>query len=572
MKRIKKLASLMLAVILVLAMGIQVMANEVPVTITLPEDALLDGHEFTAYQIFTGTQANVEDQLASVEWASEINAKDFLAELNGLEAFKDCTTARDVAEALATNTALAEQVAQIAYKHVQGAGRKLQAGANSMPAGYYLIVDTTENVGADGVYNAALLQATKNVEVQVKTDKPSLDKKITENGNPVDFNNGAIGQVVNYELTSKVPDMSHYVNYKYVVTDVMSKGLTLNKDSVKVTVGGVEALYTLNEINIPEDAGNEYAEGTAFKIVFTNFYETYKNSKGAEIKITYSATINENAVIGTVGNPNEASLKYSNNPNKVGEGDDFPENPDENDPSGKTPWDETRTFVTAIELFKTDENGNALPGAQFKITGTKLITTLVTGIEYVEKANGGYWQIQDDEGNISYTDVAPTTQGLSDAAKAKYVNPDVQYGKETANRKVTEAEAVNATAEVGVDGILRIEGLAAGDDYVITEIMAPNGYNLLANPIKLVINYADPAEGQTTCTWSGTYDLQDGNGAKELGFNGDIGALTFSVENKSGSLLPSTGGIGTTIFYVVGGVLVAGAGILLVTKKRMSAR
>lgn len=230
MKRIKKLASLMLAAILVLAMGIQVMANEVPVTITLPEDALLDGHEFTAYQIFTGTQANVEDQLASVEWASEINAKDFLAELNGLEAFKDCTTARDVAEALATNTALAEQVAQIAYKHVQGVGRKLQAGANSMPAGYYLIVDTTKDVGENGVYNAALLQATKNVEVKVKTDKPSLDKKITENGKPVDFNNGAIGQVVNYELTSKVPDMSHYVNYKYVVTDVMSKGLTLNKD------------------------------------------------------------------------------------------------------------------------------------------------------------------------------------------------------------------------------------------------------------------------------------------------------------------------------------------------------
>ncbi|MCI8430765.1 MAG: isopeptide-forming domain-containing fimbrial protein [Lachnospiraceae bacterium] len=584
MKRIKKLASLMLAAIMTLAMAIPAMANSVNVTITLPDDELLKGHTFTAYQIFTGTQTDDtdENELAGVEWASEINAEDFLTALKGIEnsPFAACTTAADVAKVLssdpAPSAAVLEKVAQLAYDNKQGNGTTLVAGPNTMPAGYYVIVDTTENLGADAVRNAALLAATKNVTVQTKTDKPTLEKKIIENGQPVDFNNGAIGQVVNYQLKSTVPDMSHYENYKFVVNDVMGKGLTFG-DDVEVTVGGVEAKVTVTKEEVTDDYkaahsinSNDYDGGTAIKIVFNDFFETYKNSAGAEIIVTYTGTINKDAVIGTAGNPNQASLKYPNNPNEVGEGDDF----NGTEPSGNTPWDETRTFVTAVELFKTDENGKALSGAQFKITGTKLITTLVTGVEYVVQENGGYWQIKDAEGNISYTDVSPSTQGLTQAALNRYVDPDVQYAKETIARKETTGTAVNATAEVGEDGILRIEGLAAGN-YEITEVMAPNGYNMLAKPILLTITYDDPTgEGVTNCTWSGTYDMQDGEGEKALtlGSAANNFALSFSVQNQSGSVLPSTGGIGTTIFYVVGGILVVAAGILLVTKKRMSAR
>lgn len=585
MKRIKKLASLMLAAIMMLAMAIPAMANSVNVTITLPEDALLDGHTFTAYQIFTGTQTDAagENELASVEWASEIKSDEFLADLKAMEdsPFADCITADDVAKVLSAepplSAAVLEKVAQTAYDNRQGDGTALVAGANTMPAGYYVIVDTTEDLGADAVRNAALLAATKNVTVQTKTDKPTLEKKIIEDNQPVDFNNGAIGQVVHYQLTSKVPDMSHYENYKFVVNDVMGKGLTFGNDVV-VTVNGQPAAVTVTNETVTEEyktahgiTSTEYDGGTAIKIVFNNFFETYKNSTGADIVVTYTGTINENAVIGTVGNPNQASLKYPNNPNEVGEGDDFKD--DGTDPSGNTPWDETRTFVTAVELLKTDENGTALSGAQFKIEGTKLITTLVTGIEYVVQSDGGYWQIEDADGNIAYTDVSPETQGLTQAALDKYVDTTVQYAKQTVDRKVTTGEAVQATAEVGSDGILRIEGLASGE-YTITEVMAPNGYNMLAKPIILTITYTDPAENATTCTWGGTYDMQDGEGAKPLtvGTDENANVLAFSVQNQSGSLLPSTGGIGTTIFYVVGGILVVAAGILLVTKKRMSAR
>lgn len=591
MKRIKKLASLMLAAIMMLAMAIPAMANSVNVTITLPEEGLVKGHTFTAYQIFTGTQTDAadENELASVEWASEINSEKFLEGLKAMEdsPFTACTTAADVAKVLsskdpAPSAAVLEKVAQLAYENRKtgdGIGTVLEAGPNTMPAGYYVIVDTTtdEALGAEGVRNAALLAATKNVTVQTKTDKPTLEKKIIENNVPVDFNNGAIGQVVNYQLKSTVPDMSHYENYKFVVTDVMGKGLTFGND-VKVTVGGEDATVTVTSEPVTDAyktahgiTSNEYDGGTAIKIVFNNFFTAYKDLAGAEIVVTYTGTINENAVIGTVGNPNQASLKYPNNPNEVGDGDDFKD--DGTEPSGNTPWDETRTFVTALELFKTDEDGTKLPGAQFQITGEKLITTLVTGIEYVVDADGGYWQIKDADGKISYTDVSPDTQGLTQAAKDRYVDVNTKYAKESITRKKTEGVAVNATAEVNSDGILRIEGLAEGK-YTITEVMAPNGYNMLANPIKVVINYTDPAENGKACTWSGTYDMQDNNGPQSLtvGTDGDLNALGFTVQNQSGSVLPSTGGIGTTIFYVVGGILVVAAGILLVTKKRMSVR
>ena len=575
MKRIKKLISFMLVAIMVLAMSIPVLAADVTVKVTVPEDALLAGHTFTAYQIFTGTQTEdpEDNTLASVEWASEIDKDAFLAGLKSLDtAFANCATATDVAKALTSikdDAATLEKVAQLAYDNKTGDGRPLTEVTTELPAGYYVIVDTTPDVGEDGVRNAALLAATKDVVIKVKTDKPTLDKDITVENTDVKYNNGAIGDVVNFKLTSKVPDMSHYVDYKFVVDDVMSKGLTFNPDSVQVKIGDGDAVV---EVTTPElgteFAGTDYEGGTAIHIVFKDFYETYNKDtyKGKDIVITYTGTINKDAVIGVAGNPNEARLQYSNNPNEVGEGDDFPS--DGTEPSGKTPWSETRTYVTALELLKTDEDGTALPGAQFQITGEKLNTTLVTGVEYVEdNDNGTYWELKDG----SFTDVDPDTQGLTEEALDKYVDKAVRYAKNDLDREVTEGEAVSATAEVGENGILRIEGLAAGD-YVITEIKAPNGYNMLANPINVKINWAKPDDTTTEgeCTWSGTYDLQDGKDEQGLTFKNDIGALSFTVVNLQGSVLPSTGGIGTTIFYVVGAILVIGAGVLLVTKKRMS--
>ena len=125
------------------------------------------------------------------------------------------------------------------------------------------------------------------------------------------------------------------------------------------------------------------------------------------------------------------------------------------------------------------------------------------------------------------------------------------------------------TAYVDDNGLLNLAGLPAGT-YTISEIKAPNGYNLLTDPITIVIEWAQPSADSTDmkCVWT---VKKDGEALSSEDVNGKA-LYKFTVENQKGSLLPSTGGIGTTIFYVIGGILVIGAGILLVTKKRMSVR
>ena len=172
---------------------------------------------------------------------------------------------------------------------------------------------------------------------------------------------------------------------------------------------------------------------------------------------------------------------------------------------------------------------------------------------YTEDVNGEYWKLKDG----SYTKDDPAAEGMD---TSKYESTTTKYAKKVETQVIEKAEEVKYTAEVGADGVLRFEGLAAGD-YVITEIKAPDGYNKLDTPINVTINWAAPAEGTgTNCTWT-----SEGREVVD-------GVIQVPVLNNTGSLLPSTGGIGTTIFYVVGGILVIGAGILLVTKRRMKAQ
>ena len=203
-----------------------------------------------------------------------------------------------------------------------------------------------------------------------------------------------------------------------------------------------------------------------------------------------------------------------------------------------------------------------MKGAQFSITGEKLIQGLVTGtvFEKVETGKGAYYKLKDNGG---YTTTAPT-----DDTKNKYETTTKDYNKVEKKDLVNlKAESVNFVAEVGEDGILSITGLSAGT-YTIQEIKAPDGYNLLRDPIILVITCTtdvNDAESGTKCTWSATK-----NGEILSSFDEATGLFGLDVPNNQGAQLPETGGIGTTIFYIVGSILVVGAAILLVTKKRMS--
>lgn len=574
MKRLKKLVSVMLAMAMTLAMTMQVMAAGVAptknVNIELPTDEILKGHTYTAYQIFTGTEYSASDNiLGDVQWGNGIKSNDFMNALKASTKFGTSNPFASVTDALGVSAVLgtitsaqAITVAQIAYENKTTTGTQLVNGANQMVSGYYLIVDTTANVSGNQVYNAALLQATSDVEIQVKTDKPEVTKKIVESGNKVDYNNTAIGTLVNYNISSNVPDVTQYKNYKFKVVDTLSKGLTYNADSLSISINGT----TVPAKNYQTTVSGGNGEATVITILFKDCKTYFADKAGQTLEITYNAKLNEHAVIGVSGNDNKVKLEYSANPNEVGEGDEF----DQTDVKGETPEDKVITYVTGIKITKVDgqDTSKKLTGAQFQITGEKLVQGLVTGYEFVVSDNGTYYKLKDG----GYTTTTPSSNTTD-----KYEDINIKYNKVDKTGLTTlKKEAVDFVAEVDDNGILSIAGLSAGT-YVIKEIKAPDGYNILKDDITLVITCntdtlnagSDPLT-QNDCTWTLVKTVNGTSQTLTSKDNFDAGLFAFDIQNNQGAQLPETGGIGTTIFYIVGGILVVGAAILLITKKRMS--
>ena len=423
---------------------------------------------------------------------------------------------------------------------------------SNLPLGYYVV----EDVGGAKPISALMLDTTNpDIVLEIKADQPGIDKKIDGDNDSddsttglVENNNAAVGSIVPYVVTSRVPDMTGYEKYYFVVNDTLSKGLTFNGD-VTITIGSnilvQDTDYTVTKTD--NDDGT-----TSVEIVFKNFIQ-YKDNKNDAITIKYSATVNEAAVIGVAGNPNTVTLTYSNNPNIQDAGTSGnPDKPSPSSPTGETPKEYTRTYVTAVELIKVDSHGNRLTGAEFTIEGTKLNTVLVRTDVYTEDTNGMYWKLKDG----SYTTDDPNTDGID---PDKYESTVTRYIKAVQTSAIHKSENVSYTATVGTDGILRFEGLSAGQ-YTITEIKSPAGYNLLESPINISIDWTAPTAPSTDCTWGVT-----GNNSAIV----DNGIVKITIENNAGAELPSTGGTGTAIFYAAGAILILAAVVLLVTRRRM---
>ena len=178
MKNLKNFARLLLAMVMLVCMTTTAFAA----TVSFPEDDILANHTFTAYQIFSGRQEN--NVLSDIKWGTGIDSGAFLAALKADDSygdkFTDCDSAADVAEVLGVvdddQNALALAVAKIAEDHVTGSGTVLTSGENTLAAGYYLVVDTTDTVLPGSAYNAALLEVVGDIEFEVKTDAPSVEK------------------------------------------------------------------------------------------------------------------------------------------------------------------------------------------------------------------------------------------------------------------------------------------------------------------------------------------------------------------------------------------------------------
>ena len=544
MKHIKRTMALLLAVVLVLALSVGAFAAEnYSITVTNTNTSVsINGNTYRAYKIFDATYSGdhvaytVSKEFEGFTYEGK-SGDDLIAYLG------DSTNSVDF-DAFA-KAALAHAVAN----SIPAAG-SVEATAETATIelsapGYYLVAGTATAPDKQTVTAACSLTTAKpTATVNPKVDAPSIGKKIVEDNGDVDANTANIGDSVNYKITSKVPSMQGYTKYYFVIEDTLSKGLTFN-DDLAITIGGTKLTtgtdYTLTTAKNTDGT-------TSLEIVFKNFIQ-YKAQTGVAITVTYSATLNQDATLDpAAGNPNKVKLIYSNNPNETGTGTD---KPGEGDPVGETPESETKTYVTGVKLTKVDskDSGKALTGAKFQIKSTGMKVVLVNKEIFKASNSGTYYMLKDG----TYTTEAP-----SEATKDKYDSTTQKYEKVTVIDKTTIPTEINATGYVDANGVLTFEGLGEGE-YEITELIAPQGYNLLKDSITLVITATPTLNG---CTWTVTE-----NGTALIADSEYLYA--FNVENNSGTELPSTGGIGTTIFYIVGSLLAVGAVILLVTKKRM---
>lgn len=538
MKRAKKLVSFLLTLIMVLTMGTVAFAAE---------------HTYEIYQIFTGDYSN--GILSNVKWGANGTGTEGTAVDNAvLEELEGIAGSTSDSAKLAVITKYANLDKKTTTPFRTGS----ETTYKDLPNGYYLVKDQDGTVSGNDFYTTYVVQVVDNIlTFTPKGDVPETEKKILEGDQKVKINEASIGDTVNYEITGTLPsNLDDYKEYYYVFTDTLSKGLTFNND-VKVTVDGTDLTqyFYVNATVYSETNGTTITVGIQ-DLKRLNQLEGVTITKDSKIVVTYSATLNENAVIAGDGNPNDVILDYSNDPNHSGNGnpEQPPENPDKptpEHPTGETPKSETVTYTTELTILKTDEKGQILPGAEFTLTGDGVNIVLVTTETFTEDTNGEYWKLKDG----TYTTTAPTIAEDETDNSADYDDTTMKYSKTTTlTAKGTGQTETKVVGVIDSEGHVTFTGLGAGK-YTITETTTPAGYNTIA-PITFKITF----NPETKKFASDNENIVVGEDNK----------LDTTIVNEAGSLLPSTGGMGTTLFYVIGGILVIGAVVLLITKKRMS--
>ena len=571
MKTIRRLLTLACALVAALAIAVPAYAANGPYTLTIKSET--PGHTYEAYQVFSGDVSADGTYLSNVEWGSGVDTTEgtgILADLKASSAFgatnpfASCTTAADVAAVLAGEnftSAHTDAFAEVAGANLvvdekitltggasAGVDGKYAYTATGLEAGYYLVQDASGSPsGSQYAKTKFILKVVGDVTAQAKADQPTLNKTIASVNSDVvnsDYANAAIGDTVTFTLTSAVPKMDGYNKYFFVVTDELSQGFTLaenfEKSGVTVTIGNTQ-------LNASEFAVSTTAEKDgATEIVIT--IEDLVGKSG-DITITYSATVNANAVIGDAGNANIAHLEFSNDPNYT-----YSQVTDENAPMGKTPDTSTYTYVGGLIIQKVGEDGKTpLSAAQFQITSTDFNQVVLIGAEFVQDdANGTYYKLK----NGTYTTEDPG-QNASD-----YESTTQMYTLQT-TAKTTTQTAAGVTSWVDANGDLVVAGLSKGT-YTVTELVAPDGYNK-ADPVTVTVGWKAPTmTGPTTCTWT------KGSADVNLEDSGEMKLIPVSIQNLRGATLPYTGGIGKTVLIGAGAVIAVVAVVGLVTKLRAS--
>lgn len=550
MKKANRILTLLLAVMMVFSLACTIFAAEsdtVPVTpITNVKGAIvienpMDSVEYYAYKIFDVSYN--KDKTAYTYTISEsnpfFNAVDTYAKIEGNNIKLTETEGQPGTYVVVVTTpgfsegAFSEAMQAVATKdnktsnfekitNGEGEAARTIAAARNLDLGYYLVVGFTNKENESGE-----IETVKTAIANLTTTNPEA---VINDKNDVPFDKVAndksveVGQTVTFTITGKVPDYTGFTRYDYVVSDKMSKGLRFNPTSVEVKINGVKVELT-NAAEKPVAGSETYTpaneiwyateeDSTRDFIIGLNLMEKDADGKyvyaiGQDIEITYTATVTDDAVV--VISENKATLDYSNDPsNPEGTG---------------TREDEEKLYSAKIVIDKYDSETNVkLEGAKFVLY--KDVTTTP------------------ETGEADESTAAPTTTRL-------YYHYD-----ETAKEVKWVAEIGDATVvTTNNQGVAEFKGLEDGT-YYLRETEAPAGYNLATNDTRVII------------------EKTNGDAALEATDEAAVATLltnTAKVPNSTGPELPGTGGIGTTIFYIVGSILVAGAVVVLIAKKRMGA-
>ena len=591
-KALAMLTASMLAITPMAAAGMTVFAASITVN-KVTDDGI--ERKYVAYPLITGTLAEDGQTLTAMQWNTNISRTNLETALKALDstAFSGfsgtTTTPADFAKMANNYVGEDDTKAQNLAKIFNDTnilpttvGIELEKAGDTytktgLDDGWYLIKDESTLNENGNVFSANILEVRGNTPaITPKFSLPTLTKKIVEVENRVDCNTAAIGDIVHYEIKTKVPNVQGYNKYFFIVEDNLSGGLTYVEDSMNVSIKNValspdsdskKSTSTVGEYFIEKTGGTSGAN-THIKVIFEDFLNYVKSNNlqaGDDITIKYDARLNEYANIvstGTnAGNPNTANLVYSNNPNHNYTGDTGgnPDEPGTNDNAfvGETPEEKVNTYTTAIRIKKVDQDGQPLKGASFTLEGTKLKSVrVVTGSQFEQANDGTYWKLK----NGSYTLTDPSA--LSEKEQNKYESTTQKYKKIPANATVlnAEGEPLKITATVDDDGYLTFSGLNAGS-YTLKETGVPSGYNKAED---IAFTLAAEVKDKDSATWT--------NSSNVFGRLDSDAMFPTEIENVKGTTLPTTGGIGTKLFYIIGGLLVSGSLVLLITKKRMGAK
>ena len=489
-------------------------------------DAKFSGKTVNAYKMFSATvsgDGKAVSYTLTDEWKpffkdstasgltgatdTDVNdkANDYVSKLTGNDLVAFATKASNWAQTK-THSITADATTTVSADASNG---KYTATFTGLGYGYYVVaVPGATLANAKSQYATLVSVHSTSVTAEIKGDLPTVDKKVQVDGTGKDATDAKIGDTLTFTLTSTIPDMSAYDTYTFNFKDTLSKGLTFGQVT-SVTVAGVTNPLTVDTdytVTTPTASNNN-----TLTVAMKDFKKNQQANAGKTITVTYTATLNKDAVVGGAGNVNSATIQYSNNPSTNGTG--------ESEPS------KVRVFTYGFTVDK-------YTGKNYDDTATRL-----AGAEFTLAHKGGT--------AISFVKVADSAT-------------------QNAVYRVAKADEAGATTTITTpaNGKVDFRGLENGE-YTLTETKAPAGYNKLASAIGVKVDGQNNGTDTTHATVTITYN-NDNNGSN---YNQTASNGVIPVQNKSGVILPGTGGMGTIAFTVIG-VLVIALGVAWTLKRK----